>query len=113
MAANGVGQQSSFIVADIARRRSDKLCRRVLFHIFGHIKANHSPLISEKEFREGLGHFRLADTGRSHEEKDCRWSFRLGQTGERSSYGAGYFSDRFVLTNDSSLQSLLDLQRRL
>ena len=48
LTAYSVRQLAALLIAYIAGRRTNQSCCRVLFHILGHIKAQHGAFIAKK-----------------------------------------------------------------
>ena len=71
-AAHPLRQLTGVIIADIARRRSNQLRRRMLFHKLRHIKANQRVLAAKKLSGYRLGQFRFTDPGRADKNKGGR-----------------------------------------
>ena len=74
---DGVGQQTSVLVAHISRRRTDKLRHGMLLCVLTHVEAHkaHAELVGENPC-----HLRLSHTRRSDEEKACHGLLILGET---------------------------------
>ena len=66
---NRLSQLTTFIVAYISRRRSDKTAHRVTLLIFTHIYTGDHILVIEQEFCKRLGKFGLAHAGRTHKQE--------------------------------------------
>jgi hypothetical protein len=62
-AADGLGQVTALLVADIAGRRADESGHGVLLHELGHVDADHGLLGVEHELGQGLAQLGLADAG--------------------------------------------------
>ena len=75
----GFGQVTAFLVADIARRRTDQARDRVLLHELAHVDAHHRVVAVEQKFGERFAQFRLADAGRAEEQKTSIGPIRIGQ----------------------------------
>ena len=67
-AADGLGELTAFVEADVAGRRADEPRDGVFFHVFGHVDADHGVFVVEEELGEGTGSFGFADAGGA--EKD-------------------------------------------
>ena len=63
LTAHGLGELTTLVVADIARRRTNQTRNAVLLLILTHIDTCHHRLIVEEVVGEGLGKFCLTDTG--------------------------------------------------
>ncbi len=61
-AADGFGQLTAFLVADVSGRRAEQSGHCVLLPIFGHIDSNKGILVVEHEPGQRLGQLSLADT---------------------------------------------------
>src|SRR5580700_9110554 len=68
-AAHAFGKLAAFFVADISWRRADQFRYGVLFHVFGHVKANERFLTAEEKFGEPARDFRLANARGAEEEE--------------------------------------------
>ena len=62
-AAHGFGELPAFVVAHIARRRSDEAGYGVLFHVLGHVQAHDVALIVKQVVRKRARQFGLAHAG--------------------------------------------------
>ena len=67
LTAYSVRQLTALLIAYIAGRRTNQPRCRVLFHILGHIKAQHSAFIAKKLRRQRLRQLRLANARRAEE----------------------------------------------
>src|SRR5450759_3082696 len=59
----------AFLVSHITRRRADKPCYCVLFHIFTHVKPYHRSFIIEHEFCQRSAKFSLSHACRAKEHE--------------------------------------------
>mmetsp|Transcript_9085 Transcript_9085/g.20637 ORF Transcript_9085/g.20637 Transcript_9085/m.20637 type:complete len:500 (-) Transcript_9085:46-1545(-) len=80
-AADRVGEQSTLVVAKVARRRADEARDRVLLHVLGHVESHEvrRPGGLEQRVRERLGELRLAHAGRSEEHERGNWAGARGR----------------------------------
>ena len=69
LAPHGLGQDTAFVIADIAGGRADQTGYGVLFHEFRHVDADHRGFVIEQIFGQRLGQFGLADPGGAEEEE--------------------------------------------
>ena len=79
--SHSFGQRAAFFITDIAGRRPDQTCHRMLFHIFRHINAQHRAVIIEQEAGERLCHFGLANAGRAQHQKAAHGLVRVRKAG--------------------------------
>ena len=66
---NRFGQDTAFLVPDIARRGADQAGNSVFLHEFRHIDANHRRVIIKEERSQRLRQLGLAHTGRPEEQE--------------------------------------------
>src|SRR5438105_18601 len=92
------GQLPAFLVADVARRRSDQLRHGMLFHELRHIEADQRFLTAEEELSQRPRHFRLSDAGWSQEKERTRRPVWRLQARARTPDCASERVDRGVLT---------------
>ena len=78
-AADGLGQDTALLIADIARRSADQSGDRMLLHELRHVDADHRVRVIEQEFGERLGQLRLADAGRAEEQEGAERAVRILQ----------------------------------
>ena len=77
---NGIGQQATLVITDIARRRTDQAADRMPFHIFAHVE----PLERNAHDRGKLARdFRLANTGWPGEQVGSNRLFGIAQASPR------------------------------
>ena len=62
MPANGLGQLSTFIIADISGRGSNKSRNGVLLHVLGHVDTRHRLVIVEEKESQRPRQLRFSDT---------------------------------------------------
>ena len=92
-----LGQQSTLVKSDIARRSSDQAGNRMPFHVLRHVKANQFYAQDERELLRDLG---FANSGRAREQERANWLLRFPET------RPGHFDrgcerfDRLILTKD-------------
>ena len=75
---DGVGQQTSVLVAYISCGRTYKLSHSMLLRILTHVEADEA---NAELVGENPCHLRLTHTRRSDEEKACHWLLLLSETG--------------------------------
>ena len=80
MRAHGVDEQPALLEADISRRGADQPRHSVLLHVLAHVEADE--LVAEQQ-RELLGELRLADAGRTGEQKRSGRPLGLAEAGAR------------------------------
>ena len=68
-APHGFGQHPALVIADIARRRTDQAGDGVFLLELRHVEPQDGTVIIEQEFRQCLGQFGLADTGRADKQE--------------------------------------------
>ena len=108
-----LGQDTAFVVADIARRRPDEPRDGVLLHEFRHVDADHRLVVVEEVFRDGLGQLGLADARRSEEEERAQRPVFVVQTGPRAADGIRDGLHRRRLADDPLAEFLLHAQELL
>ncbi len=112
-AANGLGQDTTLVVTDIARRRSDQAGDSVFLHEFAHVDPHHRGVVVEEIFGERLGQFGLADAGRAEEQERAEWPPLVVEPCPRAADGIGDGVDGGVLTDDAFVQALFHPQELL
>src|SRR5262245_734636 len=68
-AAHGFRELAALVVADVTRRGTDQSGHGVLFHVLGHVDADHRLLAVEEELGEGAGELGLPHAGRAEEDE--------------------------------------------
>ena len=99
-ATDRLRQVAALLVADIARRRTDQACHRMLFHELRHVDADHGLVGIEQEFGQRLGQLGLAHPGRTEEEEGAVRPVRVAQARARAADGIGDRAHRLGLTDD-------------
>ncbi len=110
-AADRLGQLTTLVVTDVARRGTDKPCDGMLFAVFAHVDPDHRPLIVEQEVRQRLGQFGLADTGRAEEQEGARRAVGVGDPGPGATHGIGHRGDGLTLTDHPLAEFVLHAQQ--
>ena len=111
MAAYSLGQLTTFIVTNIARRRADQTGNSMLLHIFAHIDTDHITLVVKQNLSQRLRQLRLADTGRPQEDKgtDRPAGVFDSRTGTHNCLADSFNS--VVLANDPLMQDILQMHQ--
>src|SRR3989344_2373416 len=104
---DALGERTRLLVANVARRRADKLGDRVLFHKLAHIHAHERIGIIKHKPRELLRKFSLPDAGRSEKEERTDGTIRVRDAHARALHGISNFLDCDVLTDDARFKRLL------
>ena len=102
MLIHPIGQLTALIKTDIARRRPDQPADRVLFHIFGHIKAQH---FHAKNICELFCNFGLTNPCRACKKIAANGFFRLAQTRARKFDRRRQRVDGLILTKHNPFQA--------
>ncbi len=110
-AANGFGQLTAFLIADIARRRSNQSGYRVLLHIFAHINADHVVFVIEQSFCQSFCQLGFTHTGRTQEEEGTDWTVRVGDACPRTQDCFTDQAHRFVLSHHVLVQDVFHVQQ--
>ena len=107
---DGFRELAPFIIADISRRSPDQTGYGMLFHVFRHIDADDVAFVIEEGFRQGLGQFGLADTGRAEEDEGTNRTVRVFDTGTGTDDGIADDADGIVLADDPFMQRFVEVQ---
>ena len=110
-APHGFGQGTAFVIANIARWRTDQARDGMLFHIFRHVDADHGLVIIEQEIRQCFGKFRLPDTGWAQKQETANGSIGVLKTRTGTAHRAGYCGDCLTLANHAFAQQGFHLQK--
>ena len=99
--ADGFGQQSALVEADVARRRADQAGDGVRLHVFGHIEA-----LQRHAQREGelFGDFGFAHAGGAGKQEAADGFVGQAETGARHFDGGGQRIDGGILAEDHVFQ---------
>ena len=85
--AHCLRELAALVVADVAGRRAQQSCHRMLLGVLAHVDPDDGPLVVEQEVGQRLGQLGLADARRAEEEERPGRAVRVGDTGPRSTYG--------------------------
>src|SRR5262245_35413520 len=78
------GELPTFLIADIARRRTDEPRDGVLLHVLGHVDAHHRVLVVEEKFGERARRLRLSDARGPEEDERADRPVRILKPGART-----------------------------
>ncbi len=112
-AANGLSQLAGFLVADVTRRRTDETRHRMALHELRHIELHQRILTAKEEFRQRFGELRLANPGRSQENKGPDRSSRVFEASSRAAHGFGDSLKRLALTDNALTEMVLHIHQAL
>ena len=104
-------QLTTFIISNVSRRRTDQTSGTELLLIFTHINTRHHILIVEQIIRQGLCQLRLTNSGCSQEDERTDRPLRILQSGTAPTNCVCNSVNSFVLTNDTLVQFLLQVQQ--
>ena len=107
------GELAAFLVAHIARRRSDQAADGVLLHVFAHVDAHHRLLAVKQLGGQGFGKLGLAHTGGAQEQEGGNRPIRIGQPRPGALDGIGHRCDRLLLTNHPRMQFVFEMEQFL
>src|SRR6266480_3556531 len=74
---DSLAQLAALLIAHVSGRGPDEPRHRVLFHVFGHVDADHRLLVIEQKLRERARELGLADTRRAQEDERPHRPFRV------------------------------------
>src|SRR5262249_32318240 len=83
----------------------------VLFHVLAHVDLDQRILVAEHELGQSLRRQSFSDAGRTGKQKHTRRASRIFQPASATSHALGDLLDRFVLTDDSTMQFFFHLQQ--
>ena len=96
-----LGELTTLIVADIARRCTDQTSGAKLLLILAHINTGHHVLIVKEALSQGSSHLCLTDTCRAEEDKGTDRSIGILQASTTTTHRICNGGDRLILTNDT------------
>ena len=106
-AADGLGQLSALVVANVSGRRAYEPRHGVSFHEFGHIYADQVLLVVEQEPCQRARQLGLAHAGRAEEDEAADGTLGVFESGAGAAHGIGDGGDGGVLSDDALMQPLL------
>ena len=111
--AHGFGELTAFLVADVAGRRADQPRDGVSLLVLRHVEPHDRAVVVEHELGERPRKLGLADTGRAEEDERADRTVRILESGACASQCVRDRLDRFVLADDSLVQSVLHVDQLL
>ena len=106
-----LGQLAALVIAYISRRRSDQTRYGMLLHVLAHIDTHHIALIIKERIRQRFGELRLTYTGRPQEQERTDRLARILDPCLGTDDGLTYLGHRFVLSDHTLVQFLVQMQR--
>ena len=85
--AYSLGELAAFVVAHIARGRTDEPAHRELLHVFGHVNTHHRPVVVEQVLGHSTGKLGLANTGWPEEHKRADRAIGIAEPSAASADG--------------------------
>ena len=113
LTAHLFGELAALVKADVARRRADELGNRVLFHILGHIDADHGVFVAEHRLGERAAELRFADARGTEEQEAPDRAVRILEPDSAAPDGARHRRDGFVLPDHAAVEHILHVQQPL
>src|SRR5439155_10766436 len=113
LAADGLGQLTALVEADITGGGPDEAADVMALHEFAHVVLDERILAAEHELGEGLRKLRLADARRRQEDERADRALRILETGSGSANGLRNRLDRLLLADDPTVENLLHLEQAL
>ena len=113
LAAYGLRQLATLVVAHVARRCTNQSADGVLLLILRHVDTCHHLLVVEQVFCQRLRQLGLADTRGAEEDERGYRALRVLQSGTRAAYGIRDGCDGFVLSDDALVQFLFQVEQLL
>src|SRR5712691_7412713 len=104
-------QLAALFIPDVARRRTDQPCDRVLLHVLRHVDPHERPLIIEQELGERFRGLGFPDARRAQEDERAGGAMRILESRARAPHGIGDGRERFLLPDDAPAQLLLELEQ--
>src|SRR5205807_10001412 len=98
---------AAFVIADVARRRTDQPRGRVALHELRHVETDDRVLVVEEEPSKLPGQLRLADAGRPEEDERTDRAARILEAGARPAHRLGDDLDGIVLADQARVDLIL------
>ena len=108
---HGFGQLSAFIIAYVARRRSNQTGDGMLFLILAHVDTRHQGFIIKQVFRQSFRQLGLTYTRRTEEDERTDRAFRVLQSRTAPAHGIRYGFDGFVLSDHPLVQFVFQVKQ--
>ena len=110
LAAHGLGELPSLLVADVARGRAHQAADGVLLHVLAHVELDQGVLVVEEELGQGLGQLGLPDAGGAEEDERAAGPLGVLQAGPRPPDGPREGLQGLLLADDPLVQLVLHAQ---
>ena len=98
---------SSLFISDIPRRRANHFGHALLFHILGHIDADHIFFRAKYSLCQCFGKLGFAHAGRSQKQKRTDWTFGIFKSCPSAADGTGYSLYRLILSDNALVEDIL------
>mmetsp|Transcript_123748 Transcript_123748/g.321431 ORF Transcript_123748/g.321431 Transcript_123748/m.321431 type:complete len:279 (+) Transcript_123748:708-1544(+) len=111
--SQSLGELASFFMPNIPRWGADQPRDRMLFHVLGHVQADHLGVGVEELHSQRLRHLGLAHPGRPREEEGAHGPVPAFQASRAYQDRPGHCVRGLILAQDASLERRAQLQEAL
>ncbi len=111
LAAHGLRQLASLVIADVSRRCSDQSRHAVTFLILAHVDASHHRVVVEQELGQRFGQLGFADARRAEEDERADGFARVVEPRPRTPHGIRNGGDGLLLTDDPFVEFFLHVKQ--
>src|SRR5574344_1482579 len=109
--AHSLRQLTAFVISYVARRCTDQSAHAEFLLILAHIDTRHHRLVVEQVFSQGLGQFCLTYTRRTEEHERSDRTFRVLQSGTRTTHRITDSLNSLILSDNPLVQFFLQMQQ--
>src|SRR5215207_213898 len=113
LAAHGLGELASLVVADVARGRADEPGHGVLLHVLRHVHLDHRVLVAEEELGERACQLGLPHARRAEEDERAGRPLRVLDPGAGATDRLGDGDDGLLLADHALVQLVLHADQLL
>ena len=107
LAADGLGELATLLVAHVAGGRAHQPGHGVLLHVLGHVELDEVALVAEEELGQRLGQLGLAHARGAQEDERAAGALGVLEAGPGAADGLGDGLDGVLLADDPLVQLLL------
>src|SRR5574344_58215 len=109
--AHSLRQLTAFVISNVARRCPDLSAHTEFLLILAHIDTRHHRRVVEQVFSQSLGQFCLTYTRRTEEDERSDRTFRVLQSGTRTTHRITDSLYGLILSDNPLVQFLLQMQQ--